>query len=67
MRDDELGARVFETAHQFDGVFDAFARDDARGLQNEKSSSRRPISRRRSRVIIVDAGRRRFEVDDVRE
>src|SRR6185436_2201561 len=61
MRDDEFGGQV-EAAHQFDGVFDAFALNDPRGLQEKVFTRLNAKVSAHSFGVGIRGGRRGVEI-----
>ena len=65
MGDHQFGARFLESPHQFDGVLDAFARDDTGRLQNKDVVVAQPDFAAEIGVVIVDARRGHLKVVNV--
>jgi hypothetical protein len=66
VRDDEFGARVFESADQFDGVLDALAKHDAGGLQDEPVVFFEADFPAQDAVVVVELLRRFASIQLVR-
>ena len=66
MRDDKIDLRIFQPIDHLDGMFDAFPRHNARGLQKHDVIRRKPQIGANVLIIVINARRRRLEIEHVR-
>ena len=67
VRHDQFGPRFFQSAHQFDGVFNALARNQPRGLKDEDVVGRKADLLAQVAGILVHRGWFGVEIEDIRD